>query len=1046
MEHSQPNPDHIVIRVSHRGRSAESTLNTFLNNHGLVAATRLSSHYDYEGFREYLERNIGLPPTEPLVFNGTQKVCSKHDLELLIISIQIGATTLPSLEGSSLPGLILHSGPSAGTGLSSDKTSSDLDDIYDATPRRTPQRSTVKDIAVLETIETDNRPESGSSSDVIIAKLAGTAVPSTGAAEKSLTYMPAASTPSNNADSPAKKRKPSDGHSQSYPSSKRPRPEVIELSDDDDEPTQRGASMADEGISEHNMSGTLAGLDDDSDDVHWRQVEDIGGHFANRSISTKDWKSLCRMFQCREDVEEHKPVGFKMALSDYQLHGIWWMITQYPIRGVPGGCLGDEMGLGKTVEVLSVFVLFALIKTSYAEVEKYWREGKTIDGRRHLPEDQENMPDAICPSQHLLPSGLLCPCVKSGDTYSIATKLPSLPTICFAPPTAIHGWRREFEIFIDVDHPIMKELKLSILHNDFKGDETYYHSDSRIQETMAKATRCSLNQRWQPHCYLKGRDGLSNWLLLVSSSGAQGLLAAYNGKRVIYRSGQQDDKHKDTVFTTNGLAASFVFFDEAHNYRGSLSSPTQPYSILKMITRKSWDLTVAFSVSGSISAGGPCQLVNTVDHILRVKDEHENGEPKIGGITRVAQLEEKKSDWKYLLRNYHMVGNPKIKTEVEKRKESMAELMKELVPHVLMARRNVDEFRGRTIGDDGRKIVIGHIKCNMIDGPGRDAFCKLTAHVQTYVSRAFDERHNAWILGGKKGTEPTQRSVELEFFGGQSDGVTAMKLGKVGSRSWTQLLRANVFPEVAHLYLDHLITEKDLEHDSVNRYGDEACLLAATDAGREGLLEKLAESPFWPYRDQLVNQSSKFAKLCEYVEDMVAYRDRQFDIHDPGPADGSNIRHMTIFSDSAVSSFIAFMLLCDKFPQVQVMIINGRTRGVATQSVPGYGRREMVENLMSDCTRESRNKIIISTYRICGTALNMQRANYCILLEPARDAKEEAQAAARINRRGQCMKPVIVRLHDERNLPETLKRARHQNQGEMETWQEQGIRWSGFVH
>ena len=381
---------------------------------------------------------------------------------------------------------------------------------------------------------------------------------------------------------------------------------------------------------------------------------------------------------------------------------------------------------------------------------------------------------------------------------------------------------------------------------------------------------------------------------------------------------------------------------------------------------------------------------------------------------------------------------------MEKRKTSMAELMRRLVPHVLMARRNQDEFRGRTIGDDGREMLIDHVRCDMIDGSGRDAFCRLTAQVQTYVSRAFDERHNAWMTGGKKGAEPTRRSVELEYFGGQGDGVTAMRLGKAGSRAWTQLLRANVYPEVARLYLDGSVTEKDLEHSSVNRHGDEACL-AATDAGQGSLLRKLAESPFWPHRAQLVNQSPKFAKLCEYVEEMLAYRKRQPDVDDPGPADGTNVRHMVVFSDSAVSSFITFMLLCEKYPNVQVMIINGRTRGVATPGVPGYGRREMIDNLMSDCTKESRNKIIISTYRICGTALNMQRANYCILLEPARNAKEEAQAAARVNRRGQRMRPVIVRLHDERNLPETLKRARHQNQGHMATWQEQGIRWNDFV-
>ena len=199
---------------------------------------------------------------------------------------------------------------------------------------------------------------------------------------------------------------------------------VIELSSDDDvegrpiDSIERDEVADDEIRSERETNSSAAGasnpaaLEDDADEeAHRRQIEDIGGRFANRSISPGDWKSLCRMFQCREDIEDHKPVGFKLTLSGYQLHAIWWLLTQFPLRGVPGGCLGDEMGLGKTVEVLSVFVLFALIKRSYVEVRDYWSSGKTIGNRGHLPKDQMNLADAVCPSQHLMPSGLLCPCV-----------------------------------------------------------------------------------------------------------------------------------------------------------------------------------------------------------------------------------------------------------------------------------------------------------------------------------------------------------------------------------------------------------------------------------------------------------------------------------------------------------------------------------------------------------------------------------------------------------------------------------------------------------
>ena len=90
---------------------------------------------------------------------------------------------------------------------------------------------------------------------------------------------------------------------------------------------ERDEAVDDEISSEREMDLPATGAKnsvapEDSDEVHRQQIEDIGGRFANRSISPGDWKSLCRMFQCREDIEDHKPIGFKMTLSGYQLHAI----------------------------------------------------------------------------------------------------------------------------------------------------------------------------------------------------------------------------------------------------------------------------------------------------------------------------------------------------------------------------------------------------------------------------------------------------------------------------------------------------------------------------------------------------------------------------------------------------------------------------------------------------------------------------------------------------------------------------------------------------
>jgi hypothetical protein len=186
------------------------------------------------------------------------------------------------------------------------------------------------------------------------------------------------------------------------------------------------------------------------------------------------------------------------------------MLTQYPIHDIAGGCLGDEMGLGKTTEVLATWVLFAIIQRNYTEVLAFWNTGALAGGRSHLSADQEGLVGtASCPSQDRSPYGVLCPCVKAGESYQIACRMPSLPTLCFAPAHAIPGWKREFEKLVDRNHEQMQDLRFSVAHQSFKGDPHYYHNAARVLETKARGYICP-DDRGEPYYYLQGRAGLSN--------------------------------------------------------------------------------------------------------------------------------------------------------------------------------------------------------------------------------------------------------------------------------------------------------------------------------------------------------------------------------------------------------------------------------------------------------------------------------------------------------------------------------------------------------
>jgi hypothetical protein len=154
---------------------------------------------------------------------------------------------------------------------------------------------------------------------------------------------------------------------------------------------------------------------------------------------------------------------------------------------------------------------------------------------------------------------------------------------------------------------------------------------------------------------------------------------------------------------------------------------------------------------------------------------------------------------------------------------------------------------------------------------------------------------------------------------------------------------------------------------------------------------------------------------------------------------------MIVFTQSPSSAFITYMLLAHAYRgNVKVVLFNAATKNDASASDNGYGRNQILDDLNSPCDQSSPNKIIIWTYRICGVALNLQRANYCIMMEPAGTSETERQAAARVNRRGQELRPVTVMLYDEHNFAESLRLSRRANQ-EMLSWKENGIPWDKFM-
>ncbi|RYC62831.1 hypothetical protein CHU98_g3375 [Xylaria longipes] len=829
-----------------------------------------------------------------------------------------------------------------------------------------------------------------------------------GALVSSLNLEPITDTCQNDNGLNSMKRKDSEDQDQSRAKRQKQIIEVIELSDDDDNDNQ--VSIRE-----------LEPMDNISDNNGSRDLDiEFGGRHANRHITEDDWRRVCKMFQCPTSTTGLKPPGFGIEIAAYQLYAIWWMLTQQPVRDIQGGCLADAMGLGKTIEVLATFAIFAMIKANYKEVVVFWKDGVMTEGRRHLPQKQTEYHDR-CPSQSDSPYPTECTCIRSGDTYKIATRMPSLPTICVVPPTAMRFWAAEFCKILDMAHTVATHLRLSVRHNDYIKDQQLYHGQDRVQLTAGAVVQ-QLDDG-KVRLLVGSRPTLSNWLVLVSRHSATKLYAMYDNM-----SSRASDENGDIVM--NLMGAAFVFFDEAHQYNGTLDSPTDPFRFLRSLRETSVNEPVAFTVSASLPLSGPIQMVNIVDHVLRSR-YLQGQEERIGGVDNAQSLKVAQTNYEYLIDNLNRGTDEKTKTKLQGRQETLDKLEKELVPCLLMARRPTDTFRGQLIGEGSREITVEHINCPMGYGLARDAFRRITAEVQSYVQRLLQEKRQEWKQDGQRGPEPTHRSIEAGLFGSGEDNNVAARMNRTSKKAWIRLIRAGVYPYLAHLLDASVIEDDDLQHEAVNQLGVAACKAYFTE-GRDEMVGVFEQSSLWPHREELSQQSPRFDRLRRFIDEMISYRSRAPTADDPGPRDGTNIRHMIVLTQSPSSAFVTYMLVAHTYKEnVKVVLFNAATRNDASATDNEYGRNQILDDLDSPCDHLSPNKIIISTYRICGVALNFQRANYCIMMEPAGSTEVERQAAARVNRRGQESRPVTAMLYDEHNFAELLRLSRRANHEKM---------------
>jgi len=157
-------------------------------------------------------------------------------------------------------------------------------------------------------------------------------------------------------------------------------------------------------------------------------------------------------------------------------------------------------------------------------------------------------------------------------------------------------------------------------------------------------------------------------------------------------------------------------------------------------------------------------------------------------------------------------------------------------------------------------------------------------------------------------------------------------------------------------------------------------------------------SPYWGIIDQLCDNSPKIRFLDEMLQEMKADRS-PFRGYDYGVEDQQIFRKKAVvYAEKPVTAHLLVLHLWKKFPELNPTIITaGQSRAVKDSRAVWFQR-------MPGSTREetaSDPRVLVTTYGLSGVGLNLIRANYMLLVEPAWMKTRQVQAAGRCDREGQ---------------------------------------------
>lgn len=670
--------------------------------------------------------------------------------------------------------------------------------------------------------------------------------------------------------------------------------------------------------------------------------------------------------------------------------------------GINGTMIDWGVGFGKTI--LALFYLQARYRlaTRWNAARAEWQHSRK-DDLRHLPKDNRDK-SAKCPTQ--TKTMIECPCVFGSDSRRVCTTyLTNTPALIIVPAGLGKTWVNDMDKAFGPRHKDSNSvIKLYTYMTDLTGENSVAKTANKTKKNEIIASTCAKAAEGldpdQLYSVITKGNGSAKDVFLVTNQTVQSL-------KDLYPDLVTNRRHK--LFTIG-----VVFMDEFQKYQGKDGiTDTQSFTLLKEISEIANHAITLFTLSGTTVDEGPSALRAPVNHFRNQWDycsELLTDRKDLSPNDTLCRLDDMRKQYNSLLRRLAVDAvEPSVaQQESTQIRAFMSPFLTTLRPNQIYRNRPVNPLPTMT-----------------------ESFMRVQPQMNVRTSKAFNScitsvntlmktRHHSATTEWKKQKkaaedeghiyvepEPTLQSLMADL----ASGATKMK----ANQSFLTLQRSSMYPHLAEL-MSPDEDGNDPDADLVSATASKAAQGPAVQCQqalfngetRDEALRYFATWEFEEHLDQIAVNSAKFTAIKKLIAEMIA------DDHPATtPPDGSGKRHAILFCSQTISASLTYRLLLgdeELKDTVEPMLISSEMRPA--------DRQQIIDNFNSNCTPQSRNKVLVAMLSIAAEGYNIQRANNVWFGELPTTYPKQRQAQGRAHRQGQKMNVNVVKLQEDGNLME----------------------------